>query len=92
MEKYTLRIYIAGLSPKAITTIDSLKKVCEEQIDGECELEIINVLETPELAEDEKILATPTIIKELPEPVRRIIGNLSDESSALIGLDLLIKN
>jgi circadian clock protein KaiB len=86
--KYLLRLFIAGRTPKSEHCIASLRAICEQDLNREYELEIIDVLERPQLAEDEKILATPTLIRKLPPPVRRLIGDLSDMEKVLIGLDL----
>jgi circadian clock protein KaiB len=86
--KYLLRLFITGQTPKTEQTIANLKDICERELKGAYELEIIDVLKRPQLAEDEKILATPTLIKKLPPPVRRLIGDLSDREKVLIGLDV----
>ena len=70
-------------------SIMNLKKVCEERLEGRYELEVINILEHPEAADDQRILATPTLIKSLPEPVRRVIGDISDIEKVMVGLDLI---
>ncbi|MBU1053617.1 MAG: circadian clock protein KaiB [Proteobacteria bacterium] len=89
MNKFKLRLYITGKTPKSERAIANLKEICEKELDGLYELSIIDVLESPQLAEDEKILATPTLIKDLPPPLKRIIGDLSDSEKVLLGLDLL---
>ncbi|MBA3036255.1 MAG: circadian clock protein KaiB [Desulfobacterium sp.] len=89
MNKFKLRLYITGKTPKSERAIANLKEICENELDGLYELSIIDVLESPQLAEDEKILATPTLIKDLPPPLKRIIGDLSDSDKVLLGLDLL---
>jgi circadian clock protein KaiB len=86
--KYLLRLFITGRTPRSEKCIVNLQSICEKDLNGEYELEVIDVLERPQLAEDEKILATPTLIKMLPPPVRRLIGDLSDTEKVLIGLDL----
>lgn len=88
MQTCVIKLYVTGQTPRSRTAIANLRKLCEEQLEGAYELIVIDVLERPQLAEDEKILATPTVIKELPLPVRRIIGDLSDTERVLIGLDL----
>jgi circadian clock protein KaiB len=80
---------VTGSTPRAEQAIGNLRRICEEELRGEYELEIIDVLENPQLAEDEKILATPTLIKSLPLPLRRVIGDLSDRDKVLLGLDVL---
>jgi circadian clock protein KaiB len=88
MDKFRLRLYITGKTPQSERAIANLKAICEKDLQGLYELEIIDVLEFPQLAEDEKILATPTLIKDLPPPLRRIIGDLSKSEKVLLGLDL----
>jgi circadian clock protein KaiB len=88
MDKFKLRLYITGKTPKSERAIANLKKLCERGLEGLYDLQIIDVLESPQLAEDEKILATPTLIKDLPPPLKRIIGDLSDSEKVLLGLDL----
>lgn len=84
-----LKLYITGRTPKSERAISNLKKVIQEQLAGEYELEIIDVLEKPQLAENDKILATPTLLKELPPPIRRIVGDMSETEKVLLGLDLV---
>lgn len=86
--KYLLKLYITGRTPRSEQCIATLRAICDRELEGKYELKIIDVLENPQLAEDEKILATPTLIKELPPPIRRIIGDLSDTEKVLLGLDL----
>jgi circadian clock protein KaiB len=88
MDKYVIKLYVTGQTPRAQLAIRNLRRICEEELQGRYELEVIDVLERPQLAEDEKILATPTVVKELPVPIRRIIGDLSDTERVLLGLDL----
>lgn len=88
MNKYLLKLYITGQTPRSEAAIANLRKICETELNGAYEMVIIDILERPQLAEDEKILATPTLIKELPPPLRRIIGDLSDTEKVLLGLDL----
>ncbi len=88
MNKYLLKLYITGQTPRSEAAIANLRKICETELNGVYEMVIIDILERPQLAEDEKILATPTLIKELPPPLRRIIGDLSDTEKVLLGLDL----
>ncbi len=79
---------MTGASPRTGTAIANLRRICEQELEGRYDLEIIDVLEFPELAEDEKILATPTLIKSLPLPLRRVIGDLSDTEKVLLGLEV----
>jgi circadian clock protein KaiB len=79
---------VTGRSPRAETAIENLRRICEEELEGEYELEIIDVLEDPDAADHDKILATPTLIKQLPPPLRRVIGDLSNKDKVLLGLDV----
>jgi circadian clock protein KaiB len=88
MDKILLKLYVTGQTPKSERAIANIRSICENELGGRYELVIIDVLEKPQLAEDEKILATPTLTRELPPPLRRIIGDLSDTEKVLLGLDL----
>ncbi|MGI9043824.1 MAG: circadian clock KaiB family protein [Gemmatimonadaceae bacterium] len=88
MSKYLLRLFVTGESARSGTAIANLRRICEQDLAGAYDLEIIDVLEFPELAEDAKILATPTLIKSLPPPLRRVIGDLSDKEKVLLGLQV----
>jgi len=88
MSNYLLKLYVTGQTPRSRRAIDNLRRICEDELSGQYEMHVIDVLERPQLAEDEKILATPTVVKELPIPIRRIIGDLSDADKVLLGLDL----
>lgn len=88
MEKYLIKLYVTGQTPRSQQAISALQLLCDRELGGRYELVVIDVLERPQLAEDEKILATPTVVKELPIPMRRIIGDLSDTERVLLGLDL----
>lgn len=88
MPSYLLRLYITGRTPRSVAAVANLRRIMDEELTEDYELEIIDVLESPALAEDEKIIATPTLIKKLPPPLRRIIGDLSDKESVILGLDL----
>ena len=79
---------MTGTSPRTKTAIDNLNRICAQELDGRYELEIVDVLENPQRAEDERILATPTLIKQLPPPLRRVIGDLSDKEKVLLGLEV----
>lgn len=87
--KYMLKLYVTGLTPRSRTAIKNLKEILKEDYKGAYSLTVIDVLKQPKLAEDEKILATPTLIKVLPPPVRRIIGDLSEKEKVLLGLDFV---
>ena len=88
MSKYLLRLFVTGASTRTATAISNLRRICEQELEGQFDLEIIDVLEFPELAENERILATPTLIKSLPLPLRRVIGDLSDTEKVLLGLEV----
>jgi circadian clock protein KaiB len=87
-EKYVLRLYVAGLTPRSQAAIRNIKKICEEHLNGRYDLEVIDVYQKPVLAKGEQIIAAPTLIKKLPLPLRRFIGDLSDSERVLLGLDL----
>lgn len=87
-EKYILRLYIAGMTPKSIRAINNIKIISEEHLKGRYNLEVIDLYQIPQLAKSEQIIAAPTLIKKLPLPLRRIIGDLSGTERVLIGLDL----
>lgn len=91
MVRFHLRLYITGRTPHSQRALENLRKICETELEGRYDVEVIDILEHPSLAEDEKILATPTLVKRLPEPVRRIIGDLSDQERVLLGLDLRLQ-
>lgn len=88
MNRYLLKLFVTGQTPRARRAIDNLSRLCEERLRGQYEIIVVDVLEDPQLAEDERIFATPTLIKLLPPPLRRIIGDLSDSDKVLMGLDL----
>ena len=83
------KLYIVGQTPKSLKALADLKTIFDEKFEGQFSLEVLNVLEKPELAEKDGVLATPTVIKVLPEPIRRIIGNFSDKEKVLRGLSLV---
>jgi circadian clock protein KaiB len=91
-DMWVLRLYVAGQTPKAITAFTNLKKICEEQLNGKYSIEVIDLMQEPQLAAEFQIVALPTLIRKLPVPVRKIIGDLSDTEKVLIGLDLLAVN
>jgi len=86
--RYVLKLYVTGDTPRSRRAIQNLKDICETELDREYRLEVIDVLKQPQLAEDERILATPLLIKDLPPPLRRLIGDLSDREQVLLGLDV----
>ena len=85
---YELKLYIIGQTPRSVRAIEDLRAILDDECHNKYSLGIIDVLENPELAEDDKILATPTVIKYLPGPIRKIVGDLSDKEKLLVGLDL----
>lgn len=88
LEKYVFRLYVAGNSPKSVRAIQKLTKICEEHLQGRYELEVIDIYKQPELLEKEQIFAVPTLIKKLPLPLQRLIGDMTNTEKILIYLDL----
>lgn len=88
---YLLRLYVTGSTPKSTRSIQNIKTICEKHLQGRYELEVIDIYQQPELARDDQILAAPTLIKKLPLPLRRMIGDLSSEERVLVGLNLIKK-
>jgi len=86
--RYELRLYVAGQTPRSMEAFSNLKKICEEHLQGRYSIEVIDLLENPRLAKGDQILALPTLVRRLPEPVRKIIGTLADTERVLVGLDL----
>src|SRR4030042_1232831 len=87
-EMWDLRLYVAGQTPRAIGALENLKKICEEQLAGRYSIEVIDLLRNPKLARGDQILAVPTLVRKLPPPVRKIIGDLANTERVLVGLDL----
>jgi circadian clock protein KaiB len=85
---YRLRLYVAGQTPKSVLALRNLKQICEEHLQGRYEIEVIDLLENPQLAKGDQILALPTLVRRLPEPIKQIIGDLSNKERVLVGLDL----
>lgn len=88
MSKLWFKLYVTGRTPNSVRAVANLRRICQEALQGQAEVQIVDVLEDPQLAEDERILATPTLIKAFPLPARRIVGDLSDPDKVLFGLDL----
>ncbi len=86
--RYVLRLFVAGTTPGSVQAVENLREICDAHLAGRYELEVIDVYQQPELARDEQVLAVPTLLKKLPPPIRRILGDLSDRERVLIGLDL----
>lgn len=87
--KWTLRLYVAGQTPKSLTAFANLKKIADEYLHGEYLIEIVDLLENPQLAEGDQIIAVPTLVRKLPEPVKKIIGDLSNTDRVLVGLNIV---
>ncbi len=85
---WDLRLYVAGQTPRALAAFANLKKICEEHLEGKYRIEVIDLLQSPQLAGGDQIIAVPTLVRKLPQPVRRIIGDLSNTEKVLVGLDL----
>ena len=88
-EKYVLRLYVTGLTPKSTLAINNVRKLCKKHLAGRYELKVIDIYQQPKLAAGEQIVATPTLIKKLPLPLRKLIGDMSDTERFLVGLDLI---
>lgn len=87
-DRYVLRLYVAGMTPRSTRAVETVRTICEEHLQGRYDLEVIDVYQQPTLARGEQIIAAPTLIKKLPLPLRRIIGDMSDKQRVLLGLDL----
>ena len=87
-EKWELRLYVAGKTAKSVTALNNLNKLCEEHLKGKYKIEVIDLLVHPQLAEGDQIFAIPTLVKKVPEPIRKIIGDLSNEEKVLVGLNI----
>jgi circadian clock protein KaiB len=85
---YELRLYIAGKTAKSVTALANLKKYCEEHLKGQYKIEVVDLLVQPQLAEGDQIFAIPTLVRKVPEPIRKIIGDLSNEEKVLVGLNI----
>lgn len=87
-EKWELRLYIAGNTPRSVAALNNLKRYCEEHLKGRYKIEVIDLLIHPQLAAGDQILAVPTLVRKVPEPIRKIIGDLSNEEKVLVGLNI----
>jgi len=87
-EFWELRLYTAGQTPKSLAALENLRRICEQHLQGKYRIEVIDLMANPRLAKDHQIVAIPTLVRKLPEPLRRVIGDLSDTERALVGLDL----
>ena len=90
-QTYSLRLYVAGQTPKSVLAFTNLKQICEQHLLGRYQIEIIDLLENPQLARGDQILAVPTLVRRLPEPIKKIIGDLSNTERVLVGLDLRVR-
>jgi circadian clock protein KaiB len=90
-ERYVLRLYVTGMTPRSLEALRTIKALCEEHLQGRYDLEVVDIYQHPRLAQDEQIIAVPTLVKQLPAPLRRLIGNLSDRERVLFGLDLRVE-
>jgi circadian clock protein KaiB len=88
-EKYVLQLFVTGMTPRSIKAIENIRKICEENLQGRYELEVIDIYQQPQYAKQEQILAAPTLIKRLPLPLRKFIGDMSDKEKIRIGLNLV---
>ncbi len=88
IDKWKLCLYIAGQTPKAVTALNNIKLICEQQLKGKYWIEVVDLLKNPQLARDEQILAIPTLVRKIPRPIRNIIGDLSNTERVLAGLDI----
>ena len=86
--RWNLRLYVAGQTPRSLTAFKNLKDICEEYLKGEYHIEVIDLMENPTLARGDQILAIPTLVRKLPQPIRKIIGDLSNTERVLVGLDI----
>jgi circadian clock protein KaiB len=89
-ERWELRLYVAGQSPKSLEAFANLKRICEEHLKGRYTIEVIDLVENPQLAKGDQILAVPTLVRKLPPPIRKIIGTLSEEDRVLVGLNIRV--
>ena len=87
-KEYQLRLYVAGQTPKSLAAFANLKRICEDHLAGQYHIEVIDLLKHPQLASGDQILAIPTLVRKLPEPIKKIIGDLSNTERVLVGLDL----
>ena len=91
LQHYVLRLYVTGMTPRSLQALHTIKELCEQHLRGRYDLEVIDIYQHPRLATDEQIVAVPTLVKQLPAPLRRLIGNLSDRERVLFGLDLRVE-
>ena len=87
-QRWELRLYVAGQTPKSVTALKNITKYCKEHLDGKYTIEVIDLIKNPQLAEGDQIFALPTLVRKVPEPIRKIIGDLSNEERVLVGLNV----
>jgi circadian clock protein KaiB len=87
-ERWELRLYVAGVTPKSVKAFANLKRLCEQHMPGRYSIELVDLLEKPQLAKGDEIIAIPTLVRKLPQPIRKIVGDLSNEEKTLVGLQL----
>jgi circadian clock protein KaiB len=87
-DRWNLRLYVAGQTPRSVTAFQNLKNICEEYLKGQYHIEVVDLMENPTLARGDQILAIPTLVRKLPQPIRKIIGDLSNTERVLVGLDI----
>jgi circadian clock protein KaiB len=90
-ENYVLRLYVSGATPRSVAAIENIKEICESHLQGRYDLQVIDIYQQPEMARSAEIIAAPTLIKQLPLPLRKILGDLSETERVLVGLDLVAK-
>lgn len=88
-QTWELKLYVAGKTPKSVTALSNLKRYCEEHLKGKYKIEVVDLLEKPQLAEGDQIFAVPTLVRKVPVPIRKIIGDLSNEEKVLVGLNIV---
>ena len=88
LNRWNLRLYVAGQTPRSLTAFKNLKEICEEYLKGQYHIEVVDLMENPTLARGDQILAVPTLVRKLPQPIRKIIGDLSNTDRVLVGLDI----
>jgi circadian clock protein KaiB len=91
-KRWNLRLYVAGQTPKSVMALANLKRICDEHMNGEYSVEVIDLMENPQLARRDQIVAIPTLVRELPSPLKRIIGDLSNTERVLVGLDVVSRS
>lgn len=87
-ERWNLRLYVAGQTPRSVTAFSNLKRLCEERLAGRYKIEVIDLVKQPQLAQGDQIIAIPTLVRKLPEPIKRVVGDLSNIERVLVGMDL----